>query len=233
MSAHLLHRLRQRRMAPRLEVLERQLLQLAVELVQAQPVRDRRVDVERLAGDAGALVGGHRIHRAHVVQPVGELDEDHAHVARHRQQHLPERLGLRFLTRHELQLVELGQAVDELGRRRAEALDQLGLGDAAVLDRVVHQRGHDRLRIELPLGAQAGDGDRMGDVGLAAGAELAEVGLVGEAIGLAHAADVGRVQVAELGGQGGERRRGGIDRTGRRRQRGRRTPSRHACERLV
>ena len=91
-----------------------------------------------------------------------------------------------------LQLVELGQAVDQIGGRRAEALDQLGLGDAAILHRVVHQRGHDRLGVELPVGAQAGDRDRMGDVGLAAGAELAEVGLVGEAVGLAHPPDVGR-----------------------------------------
>ncbi len=90
-----------------------------------------------------------------------------------------------------LQLVELGQAVDQVGGRRAEALDQLGLGDAAVLHRVVHQRGHDGLRVELPVGAQAGDRDRVRDVGLAAGAELAQVGLVGEAIGLAHALDVG------------------------------------------
>jgi hypothetical protein len=54
-AARLLHRLRQRRVAPRAQVLERQLLQLAVGLVQAQAVRDRGVDVERLARDAGAL----------------------------------------------------------------------------------------------------------------------------------------------------------------------------------
>ena len=114
-----------------------------------------------------------------------------------------------------LQLVELGEAVDEVGGRRAEALDQLGLGDAAVLHRVVHQRRHDRLRVELPLGAQAGDRDRMGDVGLAAGAELAEVRFVGEAVGVADAPDVGGVEVVELAGQGGERGGGGVARRAR------------------
>ena len=178
-----------------IEMLERQLLQFAVALVQAQPVRDRRVDVQRLARDALALVGRHRVHRAHVVQPVGQLDQDHAHVARHRQQHLAERLRLRLLAGGEVQLVQLGQAVDQLGRRRAEALDQLGLGDAAVLHRVVHQRGHDGLHVEPPVGAQAGDRDRVGDVGLAAGAELAQVRLVGELVGLAHLLEVGLRQV--------------------------------------
>ena len=85
-------------------------------------------------------------------------------------------------------------------------LDQLGLGDAAVLDRVVHQRGHDGLGVELPVGAQAGHRHRVGDVGLAAGAELAQVGLVGELVGLAHLLEVGLGQVAQLVGQRGEGR---------------------------
>ena len=48
------------------------------------------------------------------------------------------------------------------------------------------------------------DGDRVGDVGLAAGAELAQVRLVGEAVGVADLLDVGGVEVVELGGQRGE-----------------------------
>jgi hypothetical protein len=54
-AAGALHGLVQRRVAPRVQVLEAQVLQLAVGLVQAQPVRDRRVDVQRLARDALAL----------------------------------------------------------------------------------------------------------------------------------------------------------------------------------
>ena len=223
-AARLLHRFRQCRMAPRPQVLERQLLQLAVGLVQAEPVRDRRVDVERFARDAGALVGGHRLHRAHVVQPVGELDEDHAHVARHREQHFAKRLGLRLFAGRELQLVQLREAVDEVGGRRTEALDQLGLGHAAVFHRVVHQRRHDGLRVEFPFGAQAGDCNRVGDVRLAAGAELAEVRLVSEAVGVAHPLDVGRVEVVELVRQRGKRGRCSV-RSGRCRRLGSTPPA--------
>jgi hypothetical protein len=73
-----------------------------------------------------------------------------------------------------------------------------GLGDAAVFHRVVHQRGHHGLRIEPPVGHQAGHRDGVGDVGLAAGAELAQVRLVGELVGVAHLLQVGLGQVGSL-----------------------------------
>jgi len=67
------------------------------------------------------LAGG-TAERAHVVKPVGELDQDDAHVARHGEQHLAEVLGLRVLGALELDAVELGDAVDQLGDRLAEGV---------------------------------------------------------------------------------------------------------------
>jgi hypothetical protein len=56
-----------------------------------------RVDVERLPGDLAPLRLRKRVQRPHVVQPVRELDEDDPDVVRHRQQHLPDVLGLVLL----------------------------------------------------------------------------------------------------------------------------------------
>ena len=140
-------------MAPGAEVAKRQLLQLAIDLVQSQPVCDRRIDVQRFPGDALAFGRCHRLHRAHIVQTVGQLDQDDADIARHCQQHLAEILGLRFHFGGELQLVQFGQTVDQFCRWRLEARDQLGLGNAAVFHRVVHQRGHDGLGVKSPIGA--------------------------------------------------------------------------------
>ena len=145
------------------------------------------------------LLARHVAQGAHVVRAVGQLDQDDAHVARHGQQHLAERLGLVFLAGVELQLVQLGQAIHQFGHRRAEALDQLGLGDAAVFHGVVQQRGHQGLRVELPFGALGRDGDRVGDVGLAAVAQLAQVGLVGKAVGLPDLFDVTRMTGSRVG----------------------------------
>ena len=100
--------------------------------------------------------------------------------------------------RLEFDAVELGHAVDQLGHRLAEALGDLLLGDRGVLHHVVQQRGHHRLRVELPVGEDLGDRERMRDVGVAALPELALVGGVAELVGLLDAADVARLEVAEV-----------------------------------
>ena len=119
------------------EMLERQVLQLEVKRIQAEAIRNRRVDVERLARNAATMRVRHRIERAHVVQTVGELDQDDAHIARHRQQHLSKALGLGFLARRELDLIELRDAVDHFSDGAAERRFQLRACDGSVLHHVV------------------------------------------------------------------------------------------------
>ena len=207
-AARGLDRLGEHAVAQRILVLERQLLQLAVQIVEAEAVGDRRVDLEGLLVDAAALGRAHAIERAHVVHAVGELDQDHAQIARHRQQHLAEVLGLRLFLRAELDLVELGQAIDQLGGGLAEALGDLRLADVGVLHDVVEERGHQRLGVEVPVGDQLGDRHRMGDVGLAADAELPFVGTGREVVGGFDATDVFGPQIGgELGLQAFEAER--------------------------
>ncbi len=118
------------------------------------------------------------VERTHVVRTVGQLDENHAHIARHREQHLAEALRLRLLTALEFQLVQLGQAVDQFRNLGAELLGQLALGDTLIFDHVVQQCCHDRLHIQLPARADLCHGHRVRDVRLTALTILAEMGLV-------------------------------------------------------
>ena len=152
---------------------EGQVLELGLERLHADPLGQRRVDLHRLGGDAPPLVRAlDEVQRAHVVQPVGELDQQHADVLGHRQQQLAEVLGLRGLRRLQLELVELGDAVDQPRHGPAEQpLDLLERG-AGVLDGVVQQGGRDRGAVELEAGQDAGDLDRMVEVGVARGAQL-------------------------------------------------------------
>ena len=158
--------------AMRVDQREAQILQLAVQLVETQAQGDRRVDFQRFAGDAGALVGAHGRHGLQVVLAVGQLDEHDAQVARHRHQHLAEVFGLRLLIRGELHLVELGQAIDQLGDFLAEAFGQLMLGGPRIFEDIVHQGCADGVGIHPPLDDGTGHSQRMSDIGFAGHALL-------------------------------------------------------------
>ena len=67
-----------------LEGLEGQVLELPLHLPDPEPLGERRVDLHRLAGDALLLLAREAVQRAHVVEPVGELDQDDADVLGHR-----------------------------------------------------------------------------------------------------------------------------------------------------
>ena len=81
----------------RVEDLERAVLELPLDRVDTEAVRERRVDLERLLRLAHLGLLALVLDRAHVVEAVGELDQDDADVLRHRDDHLPVVLGVRLL----------------------------------------------------------------------------------------------------------------------------------------
>ena len=151
----------------RMQRLEREVLELPLDRVDTEPVGDRAVDVERLAGLLDLLLLGHRGDRAHVVQAIGELDQDDPDVRGHRDHHLAVVLGLRLVARLERQPGELGDAVDQAGDLLAERLANLLQRRRGVLDGVVQQRRAQRLGVEAHPGADLRHADRMDDEVLA------------------------------------------------------------------
>ena len=99
---------------------EGEILKFLAHLLHAHAPGQRGVDLERLLGDALALVRRHEVQRAHVVQPVGELDQQHAHVRRDGEEQLAEVLALRGALGDEVEALDLGQAVD----KRADLADR-------------------------------------------------------------------------------------------------------------
>ena len=157
--------------------LEREVLELPLEGVDTEAVRERRVDLERLARLLHLLLLAEVLDRAEVVEAVGELDQDHADVLGHRDDQLPVVLGLGVLAALELDPRQLGDAVDELGDLVAElVLDRLQVG-VGVLDDVVEERGRDRRLVHAELGEDLGDAERVVDELLARPALLAVVRL--------------------------------------------------------
>ena len=181
--------------AQRIQRHEAQFLQFAAQLVHAQAIGDRGVDVQGFAGDAPPLVGRQVAQRAHVVQAVGQLDQHHPQVAGHRQHHLAKVRRLRLLAGVEANLRQLGDGIHQRGHFLAELLGDLRAGGGGVLDDVVQQRRAQRVAVDVQVGEDFGHRQRVGDVGLAGLALLAQMGLRAEGMGAPHGGDVVRRQV--------------------------------------
>ena len=165
----------QRLVGGRLQVHERQLLQLVLHLAHPQAVGDRGVDVERLLGDAGAAVLRHVLEGAHVVQAVGELDEDHANVVDHRQEHLAEVLRLALLAGRERDGADLGDPLDDVGDVGAEQLADAVDRGQGVFDHVVEQPRGDADHVQALVGEDVRNLKRVNEIRLAGMAYLALV----------------------------------------------------------
>ncbi len=154
------------RVGLRLEVLEAQVFQLALERLDTETVREWRVDFERLPGDALLRLGPHVLERAHVVEPVAELDEKDADVPRHRDHHLAEVLRLPVFLRREVDLRQLGDAIDQLRNFYAELLGDLIARCERVLDDVVEEARADARRVEPQVRDDPGNAHGVNDVWL-------------------------------------------------------------------
>ena len=169
------------------EIAQREILQLPLDGVHAQPMGQRRVDVQRLPGDGNLPFGLLELQRAHVVQPVGQLDEHHADVLGHGQEHLAQRLGLRLLPRGEVELAQLGHAVHQQLDLLPELLaDDLSGHAVHVLHAVVQKPGGDGGRVQHQVGEDDRHGAGMAEIGIARLALLVGVGMLRKGIGPAH-----------------------------------------------
>jgi hypothetical protein len=126
-----------------------------------------------LLGRAALLPLGHDGQGPHVVQPVGQLDDQDPPVVGHGHEHLADRGRLLGLLGVELEAVELGHAVDDEGHGLRRSPSMTSSGEPGVLHGVVQQGGGHGLGVEAQVGHDAGHGDGVGDVGLARAAELA------------------------------------------------------------
>ncbi|MNZ54102.1 hypothetical protein D3C78_719940 [compost metagenome] len=129
------------------------------------------------------------------MQAVGQLDQDHADIAGHGHGHFLEVFGLRLGLGLEVHLGQLADPIDQFGHGLAKLLAEGFLGDAGVFDHVVQHGRHQALMVHVHVGEDAGHGQRMGHIGLAAAAALPIVCLFGVEIGPANQVDLFGAQV--------------------------------------
>ncbi|MND94056.1 hypothetical protein D3C80_862600 [compost metagenome] len=176
----------------RVQVFERQFLQLGGDGVDADRSAQRGIDLQRLAADAFALLRLDVLEGAHVVQAVGQLDQQDPHVLGNGQDELAQVLGLTRVLGLKLQPRQLGHALDQDGDLFAEHGGDVVAGGRGVLDHVMQQGGDDGRRIQLVVGQDSRDLDRMGEIGIARSPQLRAVHF--------HRIDIGAVQQRFVGG---------------------------------
>ena len=112
----------------------------------------RGEDLQDLPGLALLLLPGQVAQRPHVVQPVGELDDQHADVAGHRDDHFPDGLGLGRLAVSTLSSLVTpstsGDVLAELAAQLGQRVGTLGAiaGDARAAKATVKALTSPRLR---------------------------------------------------------------------------------------
>jgi len=144
-----------------------------------------------LLGDAAARGVRHEFERPHIVQAIGELDQENTDVLGDREQQLAQILGLLGLARNQFQPLQLGEALDQRADLVAEDGVDLGARRLGVFDGVVQQRRHDGGIVELEPGEDRCDLERMREIGIAGRPGLRAMRL--------HGVDIGAVQQVFVG----------------------------------
>ena len=170
----------------RIKFAECQIVELLAHLVHAHAAGERRIDFKRLFGGAAASLRRHVLERAHIVQPVGELDQKHAHVIGDRQQQFAEIFRLLGLFGDEVEFFELGQPLDQPADVVTEQAVDFGTRGLGILNGVVQEGRRDGRVVELEVGENGRDLDRMGEIRIAGCAPLLTVRL--------HGVDVGAIE---------------------------------------
>ena len=161
---------------------ETQVLELLLEFAHAEPVSQGRVDVHRLPRRLLLLLSGERCDRPHVVQAIGELDDQDSNVVGHRDEHLADRCRLLRFLGVEMNPVKLGHTVDQRRDLWTEPLREVVKRQVGVLHGVVQERRHDGGLVQPEVGDDGRHRQRVGDVRLARAAGLALVRTLGDLI---------------------------------------------------
>ena len=116
------------------------------------------------------------------MQTVGELDQCHTQITARGHEELAEVFGLFRLSRMQLEVRQLGDAIDQFGNLTTKPLFHFGVGGFRILNRVVQQGGDDGRIVHLLFGQKHGHSDRMSEIRLPRLAHLPIVHLLTEGI---------------------------------------------------
>ena len=177
----------------RLLVLEPDVLQLRLDTVKAQAVRQRDEDEHGLAQDLVPLVLRHELYGSAVVQPVRQLDEHYPYIVVQGKEDALKVLCLKAFCRYAglflvvQDVLDFGKAVHQGGDLVAEELLQVLYRTFRVFHYVVQEGRGNRLVSQADIiDHDLRHGQRMQHIGFSGAPADVPVGLFGKVEGLLH-----------------------------------------------
>ena len=178
------------------EVLQRHVFELPLDLLHAEPVRQRRVNFHRLHR-LGNLFGRRLVLQGpRVMQPVRDFDQDDPDVFGHCHEHLAQVFHLLLFGRGILHAREFRDAFDQLGDRLPEHVGDFVEACVGVFQTVVQQRGDNCVGVQTDLRHNFCHCQRVNDIRLSRLSQLVFVLAVGVFIRLLNLLKICRRRIA-------------------------------------
>jgi hypothetical protein len=159
-----------------IQKLKGSVFQFVLDPVDAQPGSDGCINVQGFPGDlllfGGAFV---KLKGSHVMEAIGQLDEDDPDVVGHGEDHLPDALGVALMGAVGFDRGQLGHTRDDMGDIRTEYITDFRDGGVGVLHDVVEEARRDGDGIQVHIRQDCRDLQGMGEIGLSRKADLAVV----------------------------------------------------------
>ena len=137
----------------RIKILEREIFQLPFCLLHTEPVSERSVDLHRLKGLGALFIGRLIVHGAHVVQAVGNFNEDDTDILRHSHQHLAQIFALLILFAGVLHPRQFGYAFHNISNLGAEFFCNVRMGEGSVFNNIMQESRYDGILIQAHVKA--------------------------------------------------------------------------------
>ena len=148
----------------RLHITEGQILQFPFNGIDTEAMCQRRINLQCFPGNRLLLMHRHIFHRAHIMQTVGQLNQYHADIARHRQKHFAIVFNLAVFLGNIFDFAQLGNAVYQIGNHSTELFLDIFQLVIRILHHIMQEGSSQCFIIHLQSHKNAHNANRMDNI---------------------------------------------------------------------